>query len=67
MCMHHSQDNKLLDVVKIRELRRKCGERHWVRNALDSQSRLKLDGGSDTIDPVSVGDDGVLLAGVVAE
>jgi hypothetical protein len=33
----------------------------------DSQSRLDLDDGSDSIGAVSVGDGGVLLAGIVAE
>ena len=43
------------------------GEKHWFRNILDSQSRLHLDHGSDTIGTVSVGDGGVPFAGVVAE
>ena len=45
----------------------KYGEKHRSRSTLNSQSRLNLDHSGDTIGTVSVGDGGVLLAGVVAE
>ena len=67
----YSQTNDLPDTATIRESGvcrwKKKEHKALIRNALNSQSRLNLVDGGDTIRTVSVGDGGVLLGGIIAK
>ena len=48
-------------------MKKKKEHKALIRNALNSQSRLNLVDGGDTIRTISVGDGGVLLGGIIAK